>query len=190
MNRHECRAPYIKTLPHIGADCVTIPIILQLAKRWQQILPVKRDRVSNFFVAVAASVGWPQLHRKIRVLPKITAGPCRLPRFPPKVRILTLSLRQAGTSRRDVPARAPAGGTNANSCANHCAAERGADGAARRPYQGQCQDAPLDDGNSFSLIGRDVPARAPAGGANANSCANHCAAERGADGAARRPYQG
>src|SRR5688572_33510337 len=47
---------------------------------------------------------------------------------------------EVGTSRCDVPARVPAGGTNASSHqhAERCAAERGGpaggDGAARRPY--------------------------------------------------------
>ena len=43
-----------------------------------------------------------------------------------------------GTSRCDVPAGASAGGTNVELrllFAVHCAAERGADGAARHPFQ-------------------------------------------------------
>jgi len=44
---------------------------------------------------------------------------------------------EVGTSRRDVPARAAAGGTNAQRANNASdgAAERGVDGAARHPYQ-------------------------------------------------------
>ena len=56
--------------------------------------------------------------------------------------ILTQSLSRVGTSRCDVPARGAAGGTNANERAGNCAAGRGADGAARHPYQGQCPDTP------------------------------------------------
>jgi hypothetical protein len=43
-----------------------------------------------------------------------------------------------GTSRCDVPAREKAGGTKValrSPFSIRCAAERGADGAARRPYQ-------------------------------------------------------
>ena len=43
---------------------------------------------------------------------------------------LPMNLTLVGTSRCDVPAREAAG-------RHHCAAERGADGAARRPYQVQ-----------------------------------------------------
>jgi hypothetical protein len=47
-----------------------------------------------------------------------------------------------GTSRCDVPARAERAERMSNVHADGCAAERGADGAARRPYQEQCVDAP------------------------------------------------
>jgi hypothetical protein len=43
------------------------------------------------------------------------------------------SSAKVGTSRCDVPARASAGGIDADGRADRCAAERGADGAARRP---------------------------------------------------------
>jgi hypothetical protein len=43
--------------------------------------------------------------------------------------------QMVGTSRCDVPARVSEGGTNVNGRAGNCAAERDADGAARRPYQ-------------------------------------------------------
>jgi hypothetical protein len=49
-----------------------------------------------------------------------------------------LSFWQVGTSRCDVTARAVAGGPSMAGCAIEtvrCAAKRGADGAARRPYQ-------------------------------------------------------
>jgi hypothetical protein len=50
-------------------------------------------------------------------------------------RIWTLFLRKVGASRRDALARTPVDERN-------CAAESGADGAARHPYQEQCSDAP------------------------------------------------
>jgi hypothetical protein len=56
--------------------------------------------------------------------------------------ILRLFLNKVGTSRCDVSARVVAGGMNANCRAGNCAAERGADGAACRPYQEQCPDTP------------------------------------------------
>src|SRR5438132_9352622 len=46
------------------------------------------------------------------------------------VEAFSMNLTLVGTSRCDVPAREAAG-------RHHCAAERGADGAARRPYQVQ-----------------------------------------------------
>ena len=47
---------------------------------------------------------------------------------------LSINPVSAGTSRCDVPAPETAGGTN-HASRDNCAAERGADGAARRPYQ-------------------------------------------------------
>src|SRR5712692_6256339 len=65
---------------------------------------------------------------------------------------------KVGTSRCDVPARVRAGGTNHARRANYparCAALRGADGAARRPYlsTGGCSPSPLQ--------GRDIALRCP-----------------------------
>ncbi len=60
-------------------------------------------------------------------------------------RIQALFLKMVGTSRCDVPAR-KAGGTNHANHANHasrCAAERGADGAARHPYQNSARMPPV-----------------------------------------------
>src|SRR5580700_10787029 len=63
---------------------------------------------------------------------------------------------QVGTSRCDVPARAIAGGTHVPWWATQpvgCAAERGADGVARRPYQKlRCALRPL--GPKFRIENR------------------------------------
>jgi hypothetical protein len=67
-----------------------------------------------------------------------------------------LSFWQVGTSRCDVPARAVAGGTGMAGCAIEtvrCAAERGADGAARRPYQKlRCAPQPIESAFDLELL--------------------------------------
>jgi hypothetical protein len=63
---------------------------------------------------------------------------------PKAVRIPSLFLILVGTSRCDVPARVQrAERLYKGVCVREksCAAERGADSAARCPYQEQCQDA-------------------------------------------------
>jgi hypothetical protein len=51
--------------------------------------------------------------------------------------MLTLFLTKVGILSRAISIQATTGVANANGTAGSCAAERGADGAARRPYQKQ-----------------------------------------------------
>jgi assimilatory nitrate reductase catalytic subunit len=61
---------------------------------------------------------------------------------------------EVGSSRCDDPARAAAGGTNVDGRTADCAAERGADGAARRPYPLLPERRLFSDGRFFTPDGK------------------------------------